>query len=129
MLDAARRLLAETTNVEFRLGSIDQLPLDDEEVDAAMVSLVLHHLARPEDALRSIARALRPGGPLLVIDMVAHDRESYRHTMGHEHLGFAEEDVRGWAEHAGFETPVYRRLRPDTEAGGPGLFVATMRRK
>ncbi len=63
----------------------------------------------------------------MIVDMVAHDRENYRHTMGHQHLGFDEAQIRGWAAAAGLEEPRYRRLRPDTSAKGPGLFVATMR--
>ena len=71
-------------------------------------------------------RVLKPGGVLLVVDMVAHDRDTYRHTMGHRHLGFSEKTVRAWAKKTGLGQVRYHRLRPDTGAKGPGLFVATM---
>jgi hypothetical protein len=64
----------------------------------------------------------------MIVDMVPHDRESYQHTMGHHHLGFGEEQVMQWAAAAGLSAVRYRRLRPDTSAKGPGLFVATMRK-
>ena len=48
--------------------------------------------------------------------------------MGHHHLGFDEAAVQGWAGPAGLTDVRYHRLRPDTSAKGPGLFVATMRR-
>ena len=73
-------------------------------------------------------RILKPGGCAMVVDMVAHDREVYLHTMGHQHLGFDETAVRQWAEAAGMADVRYRRLRADTDAKGPGLFVATMKK-
>jgi ArsR family transcriptional regulator len=127
MLEAAGKRLAALSNVEFRQGELTSLPIDDASVDAAIVLLVLHHLPEPRLAVRETRRILRPGGVLLVMDMVAHDREAYRHTMGHRHLGFDEKTVRGWEKDAGFASLAYRRLRPDTSAKGPGLFVSTMR--
>ena len=44
------------------------------------------------------------------------------------HLGFDEETVTGWLRKAGLKHARYRRLRPDTTAKGPGLFVATASR-
>ena len=94
MLESARKRLKRATNIEFRLGDLDDLPLKDGEVDAAIVALVLHHLADPGEAVQRGARnGLRHGGTLLIVDMVSHDRASYRHTMGHVHLGFDEKDV------------------------------------
>jgi hypothetical protein len=78
--------------------------------------------------VKDIARTLKRGGALLIVDMVAHDRADYRHTMGHQHLGFDEPEVKRWAKAAGMKAPRYRRLRPDTHAKGPGLFVSTMRK-
>ena len=68
------------------------------------------------------------GGATLVVDMVHHDRDVFRHTMGHRHLGFTAEDVGGWADAAGLTVDRLQRLRPDTEAKGPGLFTARLRK-
>jgi ArsR family transcriptional regulator len=91
----------------------------------------MHHLDDPALAVIEIARVLRAsssgGGVLVIIDMISHNREEYRHSMGHKHLGFSERDVRAWARRAGFASPRYVPLRPDTAARGPGLFVASMR--
>jgi SAM-dependent methyltransferase len=100
------------------------LPLKPETIDAAAMMLVLHHLSEPERALSEAARVLRPGGVLLVVDMVAHDRETYRHTMGHEHLGFEEAKIRSMGRDAGFDRATWRRLRPVASGKGPGLFAA-----
>ncbi len=128
MLDAARRRLSGCGNIEFRLGELTALPLEDGEVDVTMVFLVMHHLETPVAAVREMARVLRPGGRALIVDMVSHDRESFRFQMGHEHLGFDEAAVRGWADGAGLEPSVWRRLRSDTNAKGPGLFAAVLRK-
>jgi ArsR family transcriptional regulator len=129
MLEAAGKRLANLDNVEFRQGDLmGTLPIDDGEIDAAVVFLVMVYLPDPQHAVGEIARVLRPGGLAMIVDMVAHDRETLRHTMGHLHLGFDAEQVRGWAAAAGLEDVRYRRLRPDTQAKGPGLFVAIMSR-
>lgn len=128
MLEAARKRLTDHANVEFREGDLHRLPLDDASVDAVTVFLVMHHVHDPVVAVKEAARVLRPEGVMLIVDMVDHDREVYRHTMGHVHLGFHEGDIRAWGEAAGLRRVTYRRLRPDTGSKGPGLFVATLRR-
>jgi ArsR family transcriptional regulator len=128
MLDAARKRLAGHSNVEFRRGELTDLPLKNGEVDAALVFLVMQHIEEPEPAVAEISRTLKPGGVLLIVDLMSHDRESYRHTMGHRHMGFDERTIKLWARHAGMSDVRYRRLRPDTHARGPALFVATMRK-
>ncbi|MHC4141229.1 MAG: ArsR/SmtB family transcription factor [Planctomycetota bacterium] len=84
MLDAARKRLDRFDNVELVRGDVTGLSLGDEQVHAAILSLVMVSLGEPQVAVREIARILRPGGLALVVDMVPHDRESYRHTMGHD---------------------------------------------
>ncbi len=128
MLDAARRRLASFSNIEFRQGDLAQLPLRDQEIHAALLFLVLMYVDSPANAFAEIARSLIPNGMLLLVDMVAHNRESYRHTMGHVHLGFDEKQIKAWAKTAGMKDVHYRKLRPSTSAKGPGLFVATMRK-
>lgn len=125
MLDAARRRLAGADNVELRLGDLTALPLDDASVDRALVMLVLHHVEALDDAFAEARRILRPGGRLVVMDMTAHDRESYRQTMGHVHLGFSRAQLEDLAGAAGLGLRQYYLLPPAAEAQGPGLFIAT----
>jgi ArsR family transcriptional regulator len=136
MLAAARTRLAGAANVEFRKGDLLALPCEAGEVDVAVISLVLHHLPQPAEAVAEAGRVLAPGGRLLVIDMLTHDRESWRQTMGHQHLGFSQEDVRAWAsaeanERTGAWLSLrrFRPLRPDSDGKGPGLFAALLIRE
>jgi ArsR family transcriptional regulator len=125
MLRAARRRLRDAPNVEVRRGELEALPIGDAELDAATLLLVLNHLPDPATALAEAARVLRPGGRLLVVDMLPHDREEYRQQMGHVWLGFSDEYVRRLVIAAGFDRLRVVPLPAQPEAKGPALFVAT----
>lgn len=131
MLDAARKRLIGRSNVEFRAGNMESLPLPDRSVDAAVCVLVLHHLEEPAAAVREMARVLRPdkGGVALVVDMLAHTRDDFVRGMGHRHLGFSRERIDSMFTQAGLSTPRTIDLPSDPEGKGPGLFVAVGRRE
>ena len=124
MLAAARKRLDAHQNVELRSGRLEDLPIDDASLDAGVLSLVLHFVVDPPKVLAEAARVLRPGGRLLVVDMLPHEREEYRAGMGHLWLGFSEQHLTGWLEDAGFEYTRFVALSPDPQAKGPGLFAA-----
>lgn len=128
MLQAARRRLRGFDNVELRRGDLEALPLDTALVDAAVIVLVLHHAPQPDRVIAEAARAVKPGGRLMICDMLPHDREAYRQQMGHVWLGFTEAQVTGWLEAAGFDGVRVTVLPPEPEAKGPALFVASGRR-
>ena len=100
----------------------------DGELDLAVLSLVLHHLPEPGKALAEAARALAPGGRVLVVDMQPHAREEYRQEMGHVWLGFPPERLAGWLEAAGFEAVRVVALPVDVGAQGPALQTAVGRK-
>jgi ArsR family transcriptional regulator len=124
MLASARRRLAAQPNVEFRPGELDALPIASEELDVVLLSLVLHHAPDPGPTLTEVARVLRPGGRVLVIDMLPHDREEYQQQMGHVWLGFAEKQVLRFLAGAGLADARIHALPVDPQAGGPALFAA-----
>jgi ArsR family transcriptional regulator len=125
MLQAARRRLAAFDNVDLRRGELEALPIDDDGLDAAVLMLVLHHVPEPQKAVAEVARVLKPGGRIIVGDMLPHDRESYRQQMGHIWLGFAEDHVTRMLGDAGFGQLKLVALPPDSRVKGPALFVAT----
>ena len=128
MLQAAKRRLQGFDNVDLRRGELEALPIDDARLDAATLMLVLHLVPEPERALAEVARVLTPRGRAVVVDMLPHDRDSYRQQMGHVWLGFSDEHVRRLFQDAGFEEIRIVALPPDARSKGPGLFVATGRR-
>ncbi len=128
MLKAARACLAGMKNVSIRSGPLEKLPIDAGELDVAVMMLVLHHVPEPQRALAEAARTLKAGGRLLILDMLPHEREEYRQTMGHVWLGFGEKQMTSWLHGAGFQDVRWRLLPPDSKTKGPSLFVATSRR-
>jgi ArsR family transcriptional regulator len=82
-------------------------------------------VAEPSKALAEAARVLEPGGRIVIVDMLPHDRENYRQQMGHVWLGFSEGQVRQMMTDAAFEDVRIVPLPADTRAKGPALFVAT----
>ena len=127
MLAAARKRVATLENVELRAGRLEDLPIGDATLDAAVLSLVLHFVVDPVAVLREAARVLVPGGALLIVDMLPHEREEYRAAMGHVWLGFDDRQLQGWLDEAGFEEARIVPLPPDAQARGPSLFTARAR--
>lgn len=125
MLRAAARRLEGVPNVELRAGELEELPIADGELDVAVLSLVLHYVVDPRDALCEVRRALRPGGRVLVVEMRAHERgPAYAEEMGHVWPGFPEGTMATWLRDTGFVAVHARPLPPDPEASGPLLFIA-----
>ncbi len=128
MIDAARKRLARFSNIDFRAGDLESLPIEDMTADATVTTLVLHHIEDPTDAIAESHRVLKPGGVVLIVDMAAHDRTDFRRTMGHKHLGFSSAEITSFMTTAGFRDVRVHSLPSQTDAKGPGLFVATGRR-
>ncbi len=128
MLDVARSRLAGYDNVRLLRGSLEALPVADAALDAAFLVHVLHHVTEPALALAEAARALRPGGRLIVADMLPHGNTEYRRTMGHVWLGFDRATLEAAFTQAGLVAERWHELTVEAGAKGPGLFVATATR-
>jgi ArsR family transcriptional regulator len=128
MLKAAKKRTAEFSNVELRQGSLEALPLEDQSVDAALLLLALTYVEGPAGALREALRVLKPGGRVVVVDLLHHDREEFRRQMGQIVPGFRPQALEALLAEAGFETPAVRPLPPEPQAKGPALLLATARR-
>jgi SAM-dependent methyltransferase len=125
MLDRARERFAGEKSVELRAGELESLPVADGELDAAILSLVLHHAPEPRQVLVEACRALRPGGRLLVLDLAPHNETDYRERMGHVWLGFSKDQMTEWMHEAGFPKVRVIALARDPRAKAPDLFAAT----
>ena len=78
----------------------------------------------PARAIGEAARVLAPGGRLLLVDMLPHDRTEYQPQMGHVWLGFGEPQIRRWLDAAGFTDLRLAALPVEPSAKGPALFRA-----
>lgn len=124
MLGSARARLRRLPNVTVHEGALEMLPLADASLDLAVLSLVLHHVADPQRALREVRRVLRPGGRVLITDMRSHARAEYQQQMGHVWLGFDAPTLTRWLTDAGFVGTRITPLPVDPDADGPALFTA-----
>jgi ubiquinone/menaquinone biosynthesis C-methylase UbiE/DNA-binding transcriptional ArsR family regulator len=103
MLRRARALANEQKidNVEFRQGDALKLPLGSDSVDAAFCVMVLHFLPDPARAIAGLCRITRPGGAVIVVDLVEHQQEWMREQMAHRWLGFDRDQLTKWFSEAG----------------------------
>jgi ArsR family transcriptional regulator len=124
MLRIARSRLeaAGLATARVQAGDMYALPLADAAADTIVLHQVLHFADDPAAVLAEAARVLRPGGRLLVVDLMPHDREALRDERRHVRLGFADEAVLGWLAAAGCEAQVAQRLPADV-AGQLGVTL------
>ena len=89
-------------NLEYRLGDIEDPPIEPGTVDLALFSQALHHANNPARALAAAYRLLKPGGRVAVLDLLAHQFEQARELYADTWLGFSEAELHRLLEAAGF---------------------------
>ncbi|MGA2086793.1 MAG: metalloregulator ArsR/SmtB family transcription factor [Terracidiphilus sp.] len=89
-------------NIEFRLGDMEQVPIRGARVDLVFFSQSLHHALHPGRAVSEANRILRPGGRVVILDLVKHRFEEARELYADEWLGFSEPELEAMLEKAGF---------------------------
>jgi len=104
MVEFGARVAKENSfkNLEYRLGDIEDPPIDDASVDVAFFSQSLHHAVKPERALQSAFRILRPGGRVVVLDLLKHQFEDAKELYADLWLGFSELELSQFLKRSGF---------------------------
>ena len=104
MVEYGARIAKENgyANLEYRLGDLEEPPIDSESVDVVLFSQALHHAARPQRAVESAFRILKPGGRILVLDLASHTYEQAKELYAHVWLGFSGVELHAVLEKAGF---------------------------
>ena len=127
MLEAAARKLeaAGCERVALRQAEAEELPIADDAVDAAFAHMVLQYLESPERAIHEMARIVKPGGRVVLIDFADHDRAWMQAELGVRHMGFRLADVEAWLAAAGL-LGVEIAIQPEATRGAdlPETFVA-----
>ena len=78
------------SNVVWKRGDLERVPLADASVDAALLSQALHHAQDPRRAIAEAVRIVVPGGRVLVLDLRTHDQAWVRERLGDRWLGFTD---------------------------------------
>ncbi len=103
VLDRARALARRrrVSNVIWKRGELEKLPVNDGRVDIALLSQALHHAQHPARAVAEAARITVPGGRVLVLDLRAHHEEWVRAKLGDRRLGFDDAELKRMLVDAG----------------------------
>ena len=103
-------------NVEFRQGDIEAPPVRAKTIDLALLSQALHHAAHPEKAIVAAHKILRPGGQVMILDLLEHTQAEVAEHLGDRWPGFSETQLHTWLQKAGFKkieiTEVAREEEP-----------------
>ncbi len=104
MVEFGQNLAAQNglANLEYRIGDIEDPPIEAKSLDLAILSQALHHAERPQRALDAAFRILKPGGRLVVLDLLQHHFDEARELYADRWLGFSESDLAMMLEKAGF---------------------------
>jgi ubiquinone/menaquinone biosynthesis C-methylase UbiE len=90
------------TNLDYRYGDLEKLPIDTATIDLAFFSQALHHAPHPQRAVNEAARILKPGGRIVVLDLRKHAFEEARELYADLWLGFSDVELDSFLRAAGF---------------------------
>jgi SAM-dependent methyltransferase len=90
------------TNLEYRIGDIESPPIESASLDLAILSQALHHAEHPQRAIDAAYRILKPGGRLIILDLLQHHFEEARELYADRWLGFSESDLAAMLAKSGF---------------------------
>jgi len=90
-------------NLEYRLGDIEAPPIDKNSVDIALLSQALHHAVSPQRAVDAAFKILKPGGKIIILDLLSHSYEQAKELYAHVWLGFSSVELHTILSKAGFK--------------------------
>ncbi|KPL16089.1 MAG: hypothetical protein AMS26_05890 [Bacteroides sp. SM23_62] len=102
MLKHMKAKFRDSTNIDYRTGDANHLPVKDNIIDYALANMYLHHVDNPPNAIREIYRILKSGGKVILTDLDAHNFEFLKKEHHDLWLGFSHDEMESWLRAAGF---------------------------
>ncbi len=115
-------------NLEYRLGDIQSPPIAAGSIDLAIFSQALHHASQPSRAIAAAHAILKPGGRLVILDLLSHGFEQARDLYADLWLGFSELELHQLLEQNGFPAAEVSVVSRETEAPHLQTILATAAR-
>jgi len=130
MVEYGARIATENgyANLEYRLGDLEEPPIESGSVDVVLFSQALHHAARPQRAVESAFRILKPGGRILILDLASHTYEQAKELYAHVWLGFSGVELHAMLEKSGFNDLEVSIVAREQQAPNFQTILATGRK-
>ena len=127
MVEFGRNLARENgcKNLEYRLGDIEDPPIEQESVDLVLFSQALHHALSPQRAVRAAHRILRHEGRIVILDLAKHSHDQARELYADVWLGFSEVELQQILKGAGFSGIEVSIVSRETQAPNFQTLLAT----
>jgi ubiquinone/menaquinone biosynthesis C-methylase UbiE len=103
MIREMKKKFRETNKIDYHIGKAENLPIEDESIDYVFANMLLHHVKKPQVAIREMVRILKPKGMLVITDLDEHNFEFLRREHHDHWMGFKREDVKQWIIKAGLK--------------------------
>jgi ubiquinone/menaquinone biosynthesis C-methylase UbiE/DNA-binding transcriptional ArsR family regulator len=111
--------------LEYRKGDLEAVPIDDVSVDLVLFSQSLHHALHPERAIGEASRILKPGGRVVILDLVQHRFAEARELYADVWLGFSEVELESLLSKGGFSAVNTSIVHKETKAPHFQTVLAT----
>jgi ArsR family transcriptional regulator len=127
MVEYGSRIAKENgfENLEYRLGDLEEPPIAAESVEVVLFSQALHHAVRPQRAIESAFRILKPGGRILILDLASHTHEQAKELYAHVWLGFSGVELHAMLDKSGFRDPEVSVVAREQQAPNFQTILAT----
>ena len=116
-------------NLEYRLGDMQSPPIAAGSVDLAIFSQALHHASQPGRAVAAAHAILKPGGRLVILDLLSHGFEQARELYADLWLGFSELELHQLLDQNGFAVGDVSVVARDAEPPHLQTILATATRR